>query len=253
VEEGLSAANSANATLFTVEYFLLQKLIVKEFAHIAIVPCKLDPARLTLWFDLYIVLVNSGNTYILNMRAYDAFYFFCCKAIELMSFLDVFLVQIFCVIMAEATRKKFVALFTLLHASSLIVSTSMLHHLIFLLCSIIISFDFFRFFTFRRFFLFLNLLFAFFPFNNFFFSALLVIIFPILFFNVNFKLILFWFLLTLRWPLLLICVVFTALFLLLFVFFSFFVIIYSIIIMLIDYSTSIECRKVKCSREIVTH
>ena len=168
------------------------------------------------------------------MRAYDALHLFRSKPIELMSLLDVFLVQIFCIIMAEATSKKFVALFTLLHASSLIVSTSMLHYLIFLLCSIIISFDFFRFFTFRRFFIFLNLLFAFFPFNDFFFSALLVIIFPIIFFNVNFKLILFWFLLTFRWSLLLICVVFSALFLLLLFFVSLFVIIYSIIIMLID-------------------
>ena len=188
------------------------------------------------------------------MRAYDALHLFGSKPIELMSLLDIFLVQIFCIIMAKAASKEFVALFTLFHACSLIVSTSMLHHLIFFLCSIFFSFYFFSLFTFFRRFL-LNLLFTFFPLYDLIFSALLlIIIFPV-FFDVYLKLIselfLLRFLLTLRCLIILIvcCVVVV---LLLIVFVSFFVIIYNKI-MLIELSTSIENRKIECSRDIVTH
>ena len=52
MEEVLFAPYSTYAALFTVKYFLLQKLIVKELAHIAVVPSKLDPALLTLRFNL---------------------------------------------------------------------------------------------------------------------------------------------------------------------------------------------------------
>jgi hypothetical protein len=52
MEEVLFSSDSTYAALFTVKYFLLQKLIVKELAYIAVVPSKLDSARLTLRFDL---------------------------------------------------------------------------------------------------------------------------------------------------------------------------------------------------------
>jgi hypothetical protein len=100
--------------------------------------------------------------------------------------------------MAKSASKKFVAFLTLLHAGSLIVSTPMLHHFIFFLCSIFISFDFFTLFTFRRFFLFLNLLFTFFTFYDLIFSALLFIIFPSII-DVNLHLISPLFLFPLRW------------------------------------------------------
>ena len=194
----------------------------------------------------------SGWTYILNMRAYDAFHLFCGKTIELMCLLYVFLVQIFCIIMAKPTSKKFVAFFTLLHTCSLVMTTSMLHHLIFFLCSIIFSFDFlFTLFGFRWWFLFLNLIFTSFFFNYLIFSALLIIVFPLILI-VILNLFFFGLLLLLRWLLLLFCVILLLL-LLLIVFVSLYVIIYSLDIMLIDMSTSIESRKVKCSREIVTH
>ena len=170
-----------------------------------------------------------------------------------MSLLDIFLVQIFCIIVAKAASKEFVALFAFFHACSLIMSTSMLHHLIFFLCSIFFSFYFFSLFAFfRRFFL--NLLFTFFPLYDLIFSALLfIIIFPV-FFDVDLKLIselfLLRFLLTLRC--LIILIVCGVVVLLLIVFVSFFVIIYNNI-MLIELSTSIESRKIECSRDIVTH
>lgn len=188
------------------------------------------------------------------MRAYYALHLFRSKPIKLMSLLYIFLVQIFCIIMAKAASKEFVALFALFHACSLIVSTSMLHHLIFFLCSIFFSFYFFSLFTFfRRFFL--NLLFTFFPFYFLIFSALLliIIIFPV-FFDVDLKLIselfLLRFILALRC--LIILIVCCVVVLLLIVFVSFFVIIYNNI-MLIELSTSIENRKIECSRDIVTH
>ena len=192
------------------------------------------------------------------MRAYNAFHLFCGKPIELMSLLDIFLIQIFCIIMAKTTSKKFLALLTLLHACSFIVSTPMLHHLIFLLCSIIITFVFFSLFALRRLFLFLNLFLTFFVFNYFIFSGLLLIVFPSVF-DINLNLITPIFLLfirlllTLRRILSLGWVLLILILLLFIVFVSSFVIIYNNNIMLIELSTSIESRKVECSCEIVTH
>ena len=189
------------------------------------------------------------------MRAYDTFNLFRGKPIKLMSLFDIFLVQIFCIIMAKTASKKFVAFLALLHACSLIVSTPMLHYLIFLLCSIFITFVFFSLFAFRRLYFFLHLFLTFFSFNYFIFTALLLIVFPSVF-DVNLNLItpifllFFRFLLTLRRILSLERVLG---FLILIVFVSLFVIIYNNNIMLIDLSTSIESWEVECSREIVTH
>jgi hypothetical protein len=52
VKEVLSAADSAYPALITVKYLFLQEFIVKELAHITVVPSKLDPALLTLRFNL---------------------------------------------------------------------------------------------------------------------------------------------------------------------------------------------------------
>ena len=52
MKRSLSATNPAYPALITVKYLLLQEFIVKELAHITVVPSKLDPARLTLRFNL---------------------------------------------------------------------------------------------------------------------------------------------------------------------------------------------------------
>jgi hypothetical protein len=52
VEGMLFATDSANSALFTVENFLFQKLVIKEFAHFTIIACEFYSAIVTRRFNL---------------------------------------------------------------------------------------------------------------------------------------------------------------------------------------------------------
>lgn len=111
------------------------------------------------------------------MRAFEAFNLLSGESIKVVCFLDISLVQIFCIIVAKSASEEFVAFFAFFHASSLVMSASILHHLV-LLLSIFGSFDFFLFLRwFRRlYFLFLGLFFSFFALYYLVFTSLLVFI-----------------------------------------------------------------------------
>jgi len=67
------------------------------------------------------------NIYSLFSSTFKAFDFNYCKPINLMALFDVLFVQVLFIIMTEPTMKKFLALRALLHASSSIMLTTILH------------------------------------------------------------------------------------------------------------------------------
>lgn len=188
------------------------------------------------------------------MRAYEAFDLLGGESIKIMCFLYISLVQIFCIVMAKSASEEFVALFALFHASSLVMSASMLHHLV-LLLSIFGSLDFFLFHRRLRwlYFLLLHLFFALFALCYLVFTSLLVfvvlfLILPLLlviFSSIILLLLLLW-IISLSWLLILLIVGVSLTFLV--------VVIYISNFRLIGCLTSLESRKVKSrSRDYITH
>jgi len=115
VEGVLCASNPADAALVAVIDLLLFEIIIPEFADFAVVARKVNLA------------LFASLRWALNMIAPYTLDLLCSKAVELMRLLDIVLILVLDLVMAESAWKELLAVLALLEACPSVVRASLFH------------------------------------------------------------------------------------------------------------------------------